>query len=298
MRVFFLAERQCALTAGGAYLGMIDGFCRAAEVNPADNIFFEISPCGGFLPVRFCLDEEFLLSPPPHIELYYSGADVAVYAFGFERSDQSMKILKQETIAGARLTLFVQGKVRLDLQTEQGFFLVSLPDRFENAVFSAHGEDFLLQGEGMFALVGRDGALKLMTEGRVVSEEEPLEGEIDFHDSRGHTARCRWKDGKLLSCAIRAAREPTETTFALALFESALIGADCTPYLAPALAEKADSLREFLGDYRSVVLTDFPDVAGLIYKRGERIFETRYFRVETKEGKIANILPADPPETT
>lgn len=293
MRIVFLAERECSLTAGGVLLGMIDGFCRSAEICPSDGVFFEIAPREDFLPVRFRLDEKFLLDPPPHIRLYFSEDAVAVYACEFVRADQSLRIVRQERIGGALLTLTVQGKVQLNLETEKGFFLVPLPDAFEDASFTAHGNHFLLKGADAFALVDRAGKILLLSEGRILSEGEPLEGEIDFRDSRGHTARCTWQDGVLLSCSIRAAREVTETTLALALFESVLIGADCGEYLSEPLREKADSLRDFLGDFLSVVLTDAPDVAGLVYRRKERIFDVRYFRIEQTEGKISNILPLE-----
>jgi len=58
---------------------------------------------------------------------------------------------------------------------------------------------------------------------------------------------------------VRTASEPQADTFAIAFFESILIGADPLPFLHETLSEKADSLREFLGDFRSVVLTEARD---------------------------------------
>lgn len=290
MRVYFLAEKTSALTVGGAYLGIVDGFERSVELDPADGLFCEIKPSGD-LPVRFCFDGDFLLSPPPQITLYYSETAVAVYCSGFLRADQSLKVLWQERLGGTLLTLYLQGKLQLNVENETGFHILSLPDSLQTATVKSCGENFLLEGTAAFALVTKEGAISVLSEGKVLEAEKTLKAEVPFHDSMGHTAVCEWRDGALVSCAIRSSREPTEATFALALFESALIGADCTPYLAPALAEKADSLKEFLGDFRSVVLTGERDVVGLTYERREHVFDVRRYRVEITDGKISNILP-------
>lgn len=291
MRVFFLADRPCLLTLGGIHLGVIDGFERSVELNPADGVVCELKPLGGFLPAAFCLDESFLCSPPPPITLYYTEDALALYAEGFLRADQSLKVLSQTRLDGSLLTFTLQGKVQLRLENQTGFHLIDLPDAFETCTAERTREGFLLRGKDAFALLSEGGDILLLSEGTVLSSDGPLRAEVPFHDSLLHTALCEWDNGKLVSCSIRARFEPTETTFALALFESALIGADLTPYLADDLLPKAHSLKRYLGDYRSVVLTDEIGKVGLVYPRRERVFDVRYFRVETREGKITNIKP-------
>ncbi len=294
MRVYFLAEKTCALTVGGAYLGLADGFERSAEIEPS-GICVEFSPLGDLLPVRFLFDEDLLLDPPPQIVLYYTDGAVAVYACGFLRADQSLKVLWQERIGRTRLTLTLQGKLLLDFENETGFRPVELPPALEDCRAEPCGSGFLLRGKTAFALLSHAGEMTLFSEGEVLSAGETLRAIVPFHDCLGHTAVCEWKDGTLVSCSIRAAREPGEATYALALLESALIGADCTPYLSDALAPKAAALKEYLGDYRSVVLTGERDKIGLVYPRKERIFDVRYFRVTTENGKVANLTPIPSP---
>ncbi len=276
----------------GMYLGLVDGFERTTELCPCDGLWCAVTPCGGeFQPFGFRFDEDFLLSPPPFVRLYYTEKGVAVYFCRFLRADQSLRVLRQERLAGSLLTLTLQGKLQLALENETGFHLTDLPDRLESSVFSVRREGFLLTADDAFALLSRGGELLLFSEGKVLESRETLDAEVPFHDSLGHTAVCRWRDGALESCSIRAAGTPTPATYALALFESALIGADVRPYLDDALAEKADSLKEYLGDYRSVVLTEDPARVGLVYPRRERVFDVRYFTVESKQGKISNITP-------
>ena len=292
MQVFFLAERPCILTLGGATLGVVDTFERSVELDPADRTFCTLSPLGGYLPFSFCIDEDFLLAPPPGITLYHlSGRkSAALFAGGFARTDQSLKVLRQERLGGARLTLLRQGKLLLDLETEEGFRLIELPDALEESTFFIQDGGFLLCAPNAFALLTRQGEIVVQAEGRIVETGDVLRAEVPFHDSRGHTALCEWKNGELVSCTLRTARDPVPATFALAFFESVLLGLDASPFLSPGL--EADALREYLGDFRSVVLTEEESRVGLVYPRRERVFDVRYFSVETDGGRVCNIIPA------
>lgn len=298
MRVIFLSEKTAALHIGGAYLGIIDGFERAVELEPSDDLFCEIAPAGNFLPLRFTFDQSFLVDPPPQIKLYYTENALAVFAGAFLHADQTMRVLWQRRFEKSLLTLCLQGAPQLSVDGEKGFHLVSLPDAFSECEAKPFENGFLLEGQGAFALISEEGKTVVLSEGSVLTTEPRLKAEIPFHDSVGHTAVCEWENGTLVSCAIRSSA-PDEATFALALFESALIGADCTPFLSPELAQKADRLKEFLGGYVSVVLTSERDKIGLVYPRLEKsgeqnVFDVRYFRVELKENRISNIRPDKP----
>ncbi len=288
MRVYFLSEKRGALTVGGAYFGVVDAFERSAELDPADALFCECAAIG-YAPVRFCFDEQFLFSPPPHVRLYFSGGAVAVWIYDFLRDDQSLRVLWQERIAGSRLTLCMQGRLQLNLENETGFHLISLPENLADARPSACCGGVLLEGAEAFCLLSRDGEFLVRAEGTVLERGETLKAEVRFHDSAGHTAVCEWRGKELLSCTLRTTRPPTDATFALAFFESVLIGADVAPYLSDALKPKIGVLREFLGEFEHVLLRDEKDVVGLVYARRERVYEVRAFRVEVDGGKVTNI---------
>ena len=291
MRVYFLSEKQSALFLGGVYLGLVDGFERSTQLNPDDGIFCEIAPPNGYLPVRFRFDGNFLLDPPPNVNLYFTENAVCVYCFGFLSENQTLRVLFQKRIGGTLFTLYRQGTLQLNVENETGFHIVPLSDAFEECNIIPYGHDFLVEGDGAFLLLSYDGKTVVKSEGKVLDAGDTLRAEVPFHDSMGHSAVCEWKNGELVSSAIRTAFEPSEATFALALFESALIGADCTPFLADNLLEKADALKEFLGDYRSVVLTGEQDKVGLVYERKERVFDVRYYRISVESCKVTNIKP-------
>ena len=144
MQVYFLAERECILTLGGMALGIVDGFERSVELDPADGVLCTLAPLGGYLPVSFCIDEDFLIAPPPGIALYHrNGKGCALYASGFCRTDQSLNVLQKAEVNGARLTLFRQGKLFLEIAEEDGMHLCALPDELEKSSFFAQDDGFL-----------------------------------------------------------------------------------------------------------------------------------------------------------
>ena len=288
MRVYFLAEKTCTLFLGGVALGTVDGFERTCELDPRDEVFCELK-AADCISVCFRFDEAFLNNPPPQIRLYYTEGAVAVYACDFLRADQSMRVLSQARCGDARFTLLRQWRLQLEFSRGNGMKLHALPDYLENAAPCSVGREFLLESEKGFAILSHEGEILTMNEGRVIEKTNAVKAEIDFHDCQGHTAACTWEGGAMTACSIRSRTEPTEATFALALFESVLIGADALPFLSDALAQKASVLKEFLGDFVSVVLSDRPDRVGLVYRRKERIFDVRYFTVAVKDGKIENI---------
>lgn len=289
MRVYFLAEKPCTLFLNGVALGTVDKFERVCEMNPKDEIFCELKAAGA-VSVRFVFNEAFLFSPPEQIKLYYTEGAVAVYACDFIRADQSVKMICSRQFADTRTALFWQGRLQFGITRGTDVTLLTLADFLETGNIYRVGREFLVESDKGFALVSWDGKLITQSVGRVLVKDGSLQAELPFGDSMGHTAVCNWENGKMTSCKIRTSAEPTEATFALALFESALIGADTAPFLSDGLKEKAGALKEFLGDYSSVVLSDRPDRVGLVFPRKERVFDVRYFRIKIQDGKVSNII--------
>lgn len=290
MRVFFLSEQPCALFAGGAYLGIVDGFERFTELDPKDCLFFEFVPLNGYLPVRFILDERFLLSPPPEIELYFLENAICVRAVNFLLADQSLKVLWQKRFGKTRFTLVLQGKLQLYFENGE-LHIIDLPPRFMHCRAEETDFGYLLSTDTAFALLSFSGELLLVSEGKILCKQGKLSAEVPLNDCLLHTAECEWEEGRLVSCKIKTPNAPAPATFALAFFESLLIGADCEPFLTEEMRERAEYLKDFLGEFLSVVLCDEPEKIGLVYLRYERVYDVRYFRVEINEEKISNIIP-------
>ena len=53
--------------------------------------------------------------------------------------------------------------------------------------------------------------------------------------------------------------------------------------------ENADQIKDFLGNFQAVTLTSLPNVCGLVYQKGERLFEVKYFTLQIENGKIVDV---------
>lgn len=285
MRVYFLSEIPCSLKIDGAYLGLCDHFERFAELDLNSTFFLEFLPFENFLPIRFRLDSSSLLSPPEHISLYYFKEGIAIYAFGYESPIE--KTIEEKTFARDKFTLLRKGRLFLKREGKEA---LPLPDFLETGSWREEAAGYLLFSEEGFCFLPFEGE-PVVQEGKILSCEKTLIADIPFRDSRQHIFTCEWQNGKLISCKLKTASPPTEATFALAFFESVLLGADSSLFLSEELKGKEDRLKDYLKDFRSVVLTEQNDRVGLVYERQERVFFVRYFSVELENGKIKNIIP-------
>ncbi len=292
MRVYFFSDLPCAFFVNGMHLGRIDSFARAMELASMDGVFCECkSPACA--PVRFRFDEDFLFDPPEGIELYFHRGAAAVRIADFVRADPTLRVVWQKHFAGCLLTLCVQGRVVLNFERERLFVQIPLPFCFETCRASLAGEHILLECDSAFCLLDRDGNVLVRSDGTIVERGATVVANVPLHDALSHVMRCSYEGGKLAACSVLSARAPTEATVGLALFESVLAGFDPAPYLAPALAQKAGLLREFLGDFCAAVPLQEPGAVGLIYPRKPRVFDVRDILVTLEDGKVANLTPVE-----
>ena len=296
MKIYFLSSRPCALMLGGVFFGMTNRFERFAEIEPKDNVFAEFIPEGA-LPVGFFVTEKLRFSPPEHCEVYLLRDGIAVYARDFPPSDFSLKIVAQERFGANLVTVFRQGALQISLETPAGFSVSELPEAFGKCSLRYESGLFFLEGEGMLAAFSADG--KCVFSERVSAykiENGTLTATLPLSDSRGRSAECSWaltEEGCFQTAfRIRQEGEAAKVQNELlpyAFFESVLIGANFSELLSDELKEKAEHIKAFLGDFSGVTLTKDPATCGLVHKKKERLYELRYFTVDVKDGKIADI---------
>ena len=302
MKVYFLSSRPCALTLNDAYFGLTDRFERFAEISLKDNVFVRFSPENA-QPISFFLNETVRQSPPAGCEVYLMPNAIAIYARDFPPSDLTLKILAQKRFEKSLVTLFYQGELQLSIQTEKGFFILTLPPTFEKSELLFESGLFLLKAPNMIAVYTMAGERVLME--NVLSckiEAGVLYATLPLSDSLGRVADCAWEMSEqgvtrtkctLLQSRTKSGENDPETLRAellpFAFFESILLGADCTSLLSDDLAPQADKLKGYLGDFCSVTLTDNPSVCGLVYKKAEQLFEIVNFSVTIENGKIKDI---------
>ena len=296
MKIYFLSSRPCALTLNGVFFGITDLFERSAEVCLADKIFACFTPQGS-LPLSFFITEEIINTPPDGCEVYLLRDGIAIYAQDFPPSDFTLRPLLQAREGEKLATVFSQGSLQLSIESPLGFFNAKLPPSFTPNSISFHREYLLLEGEGKIALFSIEG--KLLLSEKIVEYSlngDTLNATIPLSDRLQRQAKCEWtlQNGEckltrfLLSQSSATDKTPPDL-LAYAFFESVLIRADFTAFLADELIPDAENIRAFLGNFIAVTLTHEPTVCGLVRKKKERLFLVEYYSVEIEKGKIIDV---------
>ncbi len=311
MKVYFLSSRPCILTLNGAYFGLTDTFERFAELSPKDNIFAQFTPEDG-LPIKFFVNENMRFHPPERCEVYLLRDGLAVFARDFPPSDMTLKAIAQEREGKILVTVFRQGGVQLSIESPDGFFISPLPPSFEECRLQFYENFILVASPTQIALFNTKGKrLILETVKEFSFEKGVLTATLPLSDRLNRTARCVWEvSGESARQTAFSINQQTRVRLPFgeenqeevcscenirdeilpyAFFESVLIGADYQSFLSDDLKQKANSLKDFLGEYESVVLTEKANVCGLVRKKAERLFEVDEYYVEIKEGKITDV---------
>lgn len=313
MRVYFLSSKPCILTLNGAYFGLTDTFERFAELSPKDNLFAQFTPEDG-QPIRFFVNESIRFHPPKRCEVYLLKDGLAVYAKDFPSTDMTLRSIAQARENDTLVTVFFQGVPQVSIESPKGFFLAPLSTPFQPCEIRFHGEFILLSSPERISVFLRDG--KCVLDERVnefTLENDLLTAVLPLSDRLNRTAKCSWElTGESVKRTAFSIEQKTnfsvpfekenakldpptaenirDEILPYAFFESVLIGANYADLLCENLKEKSTSLKEFLGEFESVVLTEKPNVCGLIRKKADRLFEVDEYRVEIENGKITDIL--------
>ena len=303
MKIYFLSSRPCALMVNGAYFGLTDRFERFAELSLKDGLYISFMPENA-QPLGFFLTENIRFQPPIGFEVYLLKDGVAVYARDFPPSDFVLKTIAQARFDDLLCTLFSQGVPQISIQSSDGFFTAPLSPVFdETTTITTHKGLLFISTNTHLAVYTRKAEEVFFEE--VLSfqvEKDELVATLPLSDLFSRTAECRYALTQT-SCTrtsltlrqTRTSRGETDKNkiaqelLPYAFFESVLFGGEYKSMLSNELAKKADDLREFLGDFLSVTLTQNPNVCGLVRQKAERLFEVSYFTVEIENGKIADI---------
>lgn len=302
MKIYFLSAIPCALSLNGAYFGLTDRFERFAEIHLADRILAEFLPENA-QPIRFFITETLPTAPPQGCEVYLLPDGIAVFARDFPPLDTRLRVIAQERFPKGLVTVFSQGGVQVSIETDFGFFISYLPPFFSSCNLTCHEGLFFLNGQNCLAVYTQKGQQVLLEEvSSFAVEDGKLKAVLPLLDCLGRNANCVWELSETgcvrTECTLTQARTREGDTeeesilkelLAYAFFESLLLGADCTPFLADELRTKAGELSSFLGNFKGVVPTDNPLVCRLIYQKGERLFEARDFKVSIEKDKITDI---------
>lgn len=294
MKIYFLSSQPCALSINDCYFGITDAFERFAHLSLKEKTCVRFQPENA-QSICFFLTEDIRFSPPQGCDVYLLRDGIAIYAYDFAPNDYTLRPITQLREGKTLATLFMQGRVHLSIENENGFFTSTLPPSFATATLTLRGDFLFVETPSQLAVYTKTGECVLLEDILSVTiAEDTLTLRLPLSDRFSRTATCRYRMQenafKRISFQIeQPATAPKEDLLAYAFFESIRIGGDYTQLLCESLREKADQIVAFLGDFCDVVITDDVRVCGLVRKKQPHLFEVDYFHVEIEEGKITDV---------
>ncbi len=292
MKLYFLSSTPCVLRVGGAYFGQVGEFEKFAEITLKDNLFAEFIPQNA-LPVCFFLNEDLLFSPPNGVELYVTERGAAIFVREFPPNDFSLKLIAQRRFENTLVTVFTQGETQVAIEDGKELFLSRLTPFSACEILHKDGVFLLKTSDLIYALNGRGEILLCKNYLAYTATDDGFSLVCPLGDSLGRRSKESYttKNGTLARTeySLLSPQGEENAPIAYAFFESVLIGGDFQTFLSDELKEKSDELKDFLGEFLSVVVTDDPFKAGIVKRRRERVFDVVYYQVETENGKITDI---------
>ena len=302
MKIYFLSSTPCLLTLNGVYFGITDKFERFADIHLTDRIYASFFPENAN-PLGFFLTENLLTSPPAGCEVYLLRDGVAVYAKEFSPNDLTLQTISQERLDDTLVTLFKQGGLYISVQTPSNFFVAPLPPSFCNATVRIYENIMFVEGQNALILYSKSGE-KLFEEEIIAYsvDKNTFNATLPLSDRLGRIAECSYQLSEnacvRTNFSLRQDRAQdgsddkekiADEILAYAFFESVLIGAEYREFLCEELLPSAGEIVGFLGNFKSVILTENPKVCGLVLEKSPRLYEVFYYETETNSGKIIDI---------
>ena len=307
MRIYFLSYKAAILKLNGLYVGGIDLFERHIEIDLSDNVLAEIVPGENLQSVNFFINEKLLSSPPDFMDVYLMDGEALIYIRAYGNKDAGLKVIAQTRFYGNLITLFSQGGIYLSVEGAD-YSLIPLPTSFASAEFEEKSISNLpvLEVKSGHALIilSDKGKRIFMNRAQKAEYGQTLNIEAAFETCTAAKAVCSYSyDGErltLVSSKTVETRPPEKGILHFAFFESVLTRGNFADYLDDSLKDRAEALKDYLGEFVSVTVptekfyAEHPteQSAGLVYPKGANLFEVKYFATEiSKEGKITNIYP-------
>ena len=314
MYYYFSADFPAAMKLNGIYVGELHETVKAMNVNALSPPLIEICPLGlSAGSINFILNDDLLISPTENLSV----TDLkGGYLLKFTKRQkwQEFKILAQEKLPHAVITVFYDGTLKLSIETEKDFFAKT----FDFCIDSAEIIPFTLNGVNVIAikLCGKTDILCVYDLSSKIKElffrpvhSFTTDGEFTttekLCDMAKHQITCSWTLDN--GCLIERTRSVTrsnkfdlsrlnEKLIPYAFIEEFIAGGNIDDYTTGNVKEHADSLGGFLGNFIGVMppptFRTIEEV-GLIYKKKENLYYAEYFTFDLDGRKICNIKKCD-----
>ena len=308
MYYYFCSEFPAVIKIDGVYFGNISQSVKPVNVMSDNQSFIELCPLNDSeRALSFMLDENFLLNPP-------SGVLVVDLKGGFfikfvcTGKTSPFKVLAQEKLPDAVVTVFIENGLKLSIETRTDFYGQTLNYFADGASITP----FSLCGTNLVAINTTNGFLQCyILDGKIsqvfckkVASADFSNGFStveEFKDVAKHVLKCEWQlDGRQIKEKTRLLERAqnfcienlNQKIIPYAFLEEFMLGGEVKDYLSENVLENSHALKEYLKDYIGIMpppLFKNPDLVGLVYAENQNKYSVEYFSFELEDKKICNI---------
>ena len=314
MRIHFSSKKECFLRLGGVLMGSCGKIEKFIDLEPNCELLVEFLPSdGNILPLSFVINKQFFESPPECCNVYFYGIGADIVASNFQPRTTDLQVLQQKRVDNLLATFVQQQHMQLLLENNKVFESMSLPfvDEYTLDEVKLGGSSLLLftyQKDGQKKLLLFNQNCKLLLESFYTeySIEDSLNLTLQHSDLARHLLKQVYlleedklilKEQTLLSHESFSITSLHAKLFPFAFFQTILIGGKFTDYLSPALQDKAELLKEYLGNFievqipKDIVYHHHGEVnaVALVYQKTKTLFEVKFFILQIENGKICNL---------
>lgn len=306
MFTFICAEYPFALKMNGILTPRRDG----AAINTTERDLLETVPLAPVMPRGFFVDEPFMSASEPDVLKVDLRGGAFIKLLTPEEKTPFTAILQQK-LNGALVTVYRENGLKLTAETANDAYICPLPRNLSDF----HAEDAYLGGNRFIAVSahasGYEYLLLLATDGGLHPAFEStvdgfsLDGELKtttvYKDIAKHRAENSWvySGGKFIpdKCTLSCGEHYSPNNLPIKLLpyafcEALQSGDDLAPFISQALLNNADKLKSYLGEVVACIPPPTfrnKSEVGLVYKRGENLYECKYLTCEFEGRAICNV---------
>lgn len=308
MYFYFSSKDQVAVRLSGGYFCVLGGDAVRVNLENPKNTLVEILPLNGKHDgIYFLLDDNFLDSPINGVTVTDLKGAYAVSVSLSEKVDE-FKVLFQERFNFGLATVFLDGNLKISIDTERESFVESLPIVTSNIkieTLSLYGENFIaviLEKDGYYISVyAVTSTLRRVFDGKFYDYRLSPDFTLikKYSDIKKHKIELSFiYDGEKFiekNRRVSHEKEPknlNQKIIPYAFLEDFLVGDSIDEYLSGNVLENKDKLKDYFGDFLGIAPPkDHRNIneVGLVYKKKENVYYIDYFTFEFDRDKICNL---------
>ena len=312
MYYYFYSDVARAISISGAFLGVTSLEPKKCNITTKNAFIEAVSLENPKDDYHFVLDDKLLSYPPSGLIITDLRGGYLLHFKSFKCTTE-FKVIAQEKMQDAIVTVFCDNGVRISIETTCDFFATTIYENVLSAQIKRLNDSrlvlvsFELENEFRILIFELNKKIKKLYDKKVTSFtlDKELKTTVVFSDIKKHaiTTTLDYCSGdiKEINVEISAKKDLKHDKIINELIpyvflEDFLVGDNYQDFLSSEIRQKSDCLKTYLGEFRAVIpppLFRDSNEIGLVYKKTEQQYYVDYFTFTVENNLISNLKKLD-----